>query len=115
MDRQNAQRVLELDVLRGLAVAGMILVTSPGDWGHAYAPLKHAAWNGWTLADLVFPTFLFSVGVALGLSFPRALATGEARSQFWLRVARRVLALIVLGLALNWTYVLSVKLGAPSA
>lgn len=86
-------RILDLDVLRGLAVAGMIVVTSPGDWDRAYAPLKHAAWNGWTLTDMVFPMFLCSVGMALGLSFPRSLETPEARSQFWLRVGRRVLAL----------------------
>jgi predicted acyltransferase len=115
MGQQQAQRLLDLDVLRGLAVAGMIIVTSPGDWGKVYAPLYHAAWNGWTLADLVFPTFLFSVGMAVGVSFPRAFGTHEARSQFWLRVGRRVLALIVLGLALNSTYVLMVNLGAPPA
>ncbi len=59
-----------LDVLRGAAVAGMILATSPGDWNRSYAPLRHAEWNGWTLTDMVFPAFLFSVGVALGPVVP---------------------------------------------
>lgn len=94
-------RLLALDVLRGLAVAGMILVTSPGSWSYTYAELNHAAWNGWTVADLVFPTFLFGVGMALGLSFPRPLGRAAARMQLWRRIARRTAALIALGLLLN--------------
>ncbi|WP_252168679.1 acyltransferase family protein [Sphingomonas morindae] len=93
-----------LDVLRGLAVAGMILVVSPGDWAATYGPLQHAAWNGWTLADMVFPSFLFSVGVALGLSFPRPWRTAGDRRRFWGRVLRRTVLLIALGLALEATY-----------
>jgi predicted acyltransferase len=89
-----------LDILRGLAVAGMILVVSPGSWLHRYSQLDHAAWHGWTAGDLVFPTFLFSVGVALGLSFPRPLGPAE-RAQAWARIARRTAALILLGLLLN--------------
>lgn len=94
-------RVLALDVLRGLAVAGMILVTSPGSWDHSYAPLKHAAWNGWTPADLVFPTFLFCVGMAIGLSAPRLRAGEQASAALWIRIARRTGLLILLGLVLN--------------
>lgn len=90
-----------LDVLRGLAVAGMIVVTSPGDWSRTYAPIRHADWNGWTVTDMVFPTFLFAVGMALALSFPRPLGDPKARALFRARVGRRVLALILLGLALN--------------
>ncbi|MDR7117034.1 heparan-alpha-glucosaminide N-acetyltransferase domain-containing protein [Caulobacter sp. BE254] len=94
-------RIVALDVLRGLAVAGMILVTSPGSWDRAYAPLKHAAWRGWTPADLVFPTFLFCVGMAIGLSVPRLRAGEGASAALWLKVARRTALLILLGLALN--------------
>jgi predicted acyltransferase len=94
--KQQGSRWLALDVLRGAAVAGMIVVTSPGDWSRTYAPLRHADWNGWTLADMIFPTFLFAVGMALALSFPRAAGDGA-----WGRVARRALALIALGLALS--------------
>lgn len=100
----TARRVVVLDVLRGAAVAGMILVTSPGDWGDAYPLLQHAKWNGWTLADMVFPTFLFAVGMALGLSFPRRLDQPGARARLWLRVGRRAVALILLGLLVNWIY-----------
>ncbi|MBB6255117.1 acyltransferase family protein [Nitrospirillum iridis] len=92
------RRLLSLDVLRGLAVAGMILVTSPGDWAKAYAPLKHAAWDGWTLADMVFPTFLLSVGLAISLSWPQLARDKRAATA---KIARRTVSLIALGLVLN--------------
>ena len=107
-------RVVALDVLRGLAVAGMIVVTSPGDWNKAYWPLKHADWNGWTPTDIVFPTFLFSVGVAIGLSFPKPLGDSAARADLWRRVSRRVASLLALGLFLNWLYTAAVHFGLPS-
>ena len=91
-------RVEALDLLRGLAVAGMIIVVSPGDWAKSYAPLQHAAWNGWTPADLVFPTFLFCVGMAWALSFPRRQEQGSA---LWPRILRRTALLILIGLFLN--------------
>ncbi|WP_420138723.1 acyltransferase family protein [Sphingomonas sp.] len=94
------KRVIALDALRGLAVAGMILSTSPGSWSFLYEQLDHAAWNGFTATDMVFPTFLFSVGTAVGLSFPRALSDAD-RARSWSRLLRRTLALIALGLALN--------------
>lgn len=103
-----SSRLIELDILRGIAVAGMILVVSPGDWAMAYPQLQHAAWDGWTLADMVFPTFLFSVGVALGLSFPRPWQDADDRRLFWRRVLRRVVLLIVIGLLLEYTFNLSI-------
>jgi predicted acyltransferase len=93
-----------LDVFRGAAVAGMILVTSPGDGNRFFALLRHAKWNGWTLADMVFPAFLFAVGMALGLSFPRDLSAPGARRRLWLRVGRRAAGLILVGLLVNWIY-----------
>jgi predicted acyltransferase len=93
----------------------MIIVTSPGDWAQTYWPLQHAQWHGWTPTDLVFPAFLFAVGMALGLSFPRSLTNDEERRAFWFRLVRRAVALVLLGLLLNWTYVLSVEWGAPPA
>jgi len=101
MAEQHASRWVALDVLRGLAVAGMILVTSPGAWDKGYWPLLHADWDGWTLADMIFPTFLFAVGMALALSFPKPLSDPADRKRFWVRVIRRVLALIALGVFLN--------------
>lgn len=101
MKQAMGERWPVLDVFRGLAVAGMILVTSPGAWDKGYAWLRHAPWNGWTLADMVFPAFLFGVGMALALSFPKPLEAPSERARLWRRVGRRVLGLIVLGLALN--------------
>jgi hypothetical protein len=62
---EKKPRLRSLDFFRGLTVAGMILVNNPGDWGHIYAPLEHSAWNGCTPTDLVFPFFLFIVGVSI--------------------------------------------------
>lgn len=91
-------RLAALDVFRGLAVAGMIIVNDPGSWDHIWWPLDHAPWHGWTPTDIVFPAFLFAVGAALGLSFPRRIGPGDRRI-LWGRIGRRVLALIGLGLA----------------
>ena len=68
------QRVLSVDVLRGLTIALMILVNDPGDWSHVYAQLDHSAWNGFTLTDFVFPNFLFLVGVSIVLSLSSRIA-----------------------------------------
>ena len=61
-------RLTSLDVFRGLTIAAMTIVNNPGDWGHIYAPLEHAEWNGWTPTDLIFPFFVFILGVSLTLS-----------------------------------------------
>ena len=67
-------RLLALDVLRGMTVAGMILVNNPGSWGAVYAPLRHASWNGLTPTDLVFPLFMFIMGVSTYLSLRKPYA-----------------------------------------
>jgi predicted acyltransferase len=89
-------RLAGLDIFRGLAVAGMILVNTPGSWSHLWSPLDHAEWHGWTPTDLVFPAFLFAVGVALALSFPRRVDNGT-----WLKIPRRTLLLIAIGWGLQ--------------
>ena len=94
-------RLESLDVFRGLTIAAMILVNNPGDWNAVYAPLTHAEWNGWTLADLVFPFFLFIVGVAIPLSLGTVAATPTARRESLARILRRTAILFALGLALN--------------
>jgi predicted acyltransferase len=70
---RTGERVLSLDVFRGITIAAMILVNNPGSWDHVYAPLLHAEWHGWTPTDLIFPFFLFIVGVSMSLAF----ASGE--------------------------------------
>ena len=94
-------RLVSLDVLRGLAVAGMILVVSPGSWDHRYPPLLHADWYSWTLADMVFPMFLFAVGVAIVLSLGTHLARGTSKRDLMIKLLRRSAVILVLGLVLN--------------
>ncbi len=93
-------RLLSLDVLRGLTIGFMILVNDPGGPG-AFHPLQHADWNGFTPTDLVFPTFLFLVGISTVLSLGSRLDRGVARSDLFGRVARRSLLIFVVGLVVN--------------
>ena len=72
-------RLDSLDFFRGATVAGMILVNNPGSWSHIYGPLKHADWHGWTPTDLIFPFFLFIVGVSIVLAFDKAISKGAKR------------------------------------
>ena len=73
------QRLISLDVFRGLTIAGMFVVNTPGSWEHAFSPLLHAEWNGWTYTDTIFPFFLFVVGVSMAFSFGRREAEGGRR------------------------------------
>ncbi len=98
---RGSTRLQSLDVMRGLTVAGMILVNNPGSWDDGYAFLSHSAWHGWTLADLVFPFFLLIVGVSLDLSLAERLAGTRERSRVLPTLARRGLLLFALGLLLN--------------
>src|SRR5450432_2478045 len=72
------QRVLSVDVLRGLTVALMVLVNDPGDWAHTYTQLDHAPWNGFTLTDFVFPNFLFLVGASIIFSMQARIERGAS-------------------------------------
>jgi predicted acyltransferase len=96
-----ASRLMSLDLFRGATIAGMILVNNAGDEPSSYGPLRHAEWNGWTPTDLVFPFFLFIVGVAMAFSFSSRLKRGESRSALLRHVLWRGLALFTLGLFLN--------------
>jgi predicted acyltransferase len=92
MDVKN--RILSLDVFRGITVMMMTIVNNPGDWGHIYAPLEHAAWNGCTPTDLVFPFFLFIVGVSVSLN-ARQIVPGT-------KIISRTLSLLLLGWFLSF-------------
>jgi predicted acyltransferase len=97
----KAGRLVSLDVFRGLTVAGMVLVNNPGTWAHIYWPLAHAEWHGWTPTDLIFPFFLFIVGVSITLSFARRVESdGGGQRDLLLSVVRRTLILLALGLVL---------------
>ncbi|MEH0156008.1 DUF5009 domain-containing protein [Limibacter armeniacum] len=97
----KADRVMSLDVFRGLTVAGMILVNNPGDWGHVYAPLLHAKWHGCTPTDLVFPFFLFIVGVSISFSMWGVKDKPEKHGAVLKKVIIRSLKLIGIGLFLS--------------
>jgi predicted acyltransferase len=93
--------MLSLDVFRGITIAGMILVNNPGTWAHIYDPLEHAAWHGWTPTDLIFPFFLFIVGVSISLALGRRSQTGARGRQLYLKIVRRTLIIFGLGLVLS--------------
>jgi predicted acyltransferase len=97
---QAPSRLLSLDVFRGATMAAMIVVNNQ-DSEQAYWPLRHAPWNGWTPTDLIFPFFLFIVGVSLVLSFQVRLQRGESRRALVLHAIRRGVLLFLIGLALN--------------
>jgi predicted acyltransferase len=97
----SSSRLMSLDLFRGATIAGMILVNNAGDEPSSYWPLKHAEWNGWTPTDLVFPFFLFVVGVAMAFSFSSRLQRGESRQHLVRHVLWRGLLLFALGLFLN--------------
>ncbi len=88
------KRLLSIDIFRGLTVILMTIVNNPGDWGHIYAPLEHAEWHGYTLTDLVFPSFLFIVGISTVLSKP-------SEDQL-LKIFKRALRIFLLGLSLSF-------------
>jgi predicted acyltransferase len=94
-------RMVSLDVFRGATIAAMILVNDPGSWSHIYPPLEHAEWNGWTPTDLIFPFFLFIVGVSLTLSFASRIARGLTRRTLAVHVVRRSALIFGIGLFLN--------------
>jgi len=86
-------RIISVDVLRGLTIMMMTIVNNPGDWGHIFPPLEHAAWHGWTPTDLVFPFFLFIVGISVVLSNPE-------RTLDWEKLITRTLRIFLLGMAI---------------
>jgi predicted acyltransferase len=94
-------RLLSLDVFRGATIASMMLVNNPGTWNAVYRPLRHAVWHGWTFTDIIFPFFLWIVGVAMTLSFARRLAQGADRKILLLHTIRRAALIFALGLLLN--------------
>ncbi|MCA8956395.1 MAG: DUF5009 domain-containing protein [Planctomycetes bacterium] len=93
-----SHRRLALDAFRGLTIAGMILVNNPGDWGAVFGPLRHAAWHGCTLADLVFPSFLFVVGVSISVALRRRVERRDPWGALTWRILRRGVLLFALGL-----------------
>ena len=97
----ETQRLVSLDVFRGITIAGMVLVNNPGSWEHIYWPLEHAVWSGWTPTDLVFPFFLFIVGVSIALALSNRLERGGPTRDIYLKIIKRTLIIFAIGLFLN--------------
>ena len=91
------RRLTSLDVFRGATILGMIIVNNPGTWASVYPPLLHAPWHGWTPTDLVFPFFLFIVGVAIVLAYTRRLEKGADRGDLTKKATTRALILFGIG------------------
>jgi predicted acyltransferase len=93
-------RLVSLDAFRGATIAGMLLVNNPGTWSAVYPPLLHAPWHGWTFTDLIFPAFLWIVGVSLTLSTARRVEAGANRAELFRHVVQRAAIIFALGLLL---------------
>jgi predicted acyltransferase len=93
-------RLVSLDVFRGMTIAGMILVNNAGNWNAVYWPLDHAKWHGWTPTDLIFPFFLFIVGVSMVLSFEARRRRGATSGELLRHVVKRSAIIFAIGLAL---------------
>ena len=94
------KRILALDILRGFTIAGMILVNNPGSWGYIYAPLRHAEWNGLTPTDLVFPFFMFIMGISTYISLKKY--NFEFSQSAALKIVKRTIVIFLVGLAIGW-------------
>lgn len=95
------QRLLSLDAFRGFTIALMIVVNTPGSWSHVYPPLLHAQWNGITATDLVFPFFLYIVGVSIVLAFSKRITEGTDKKLLYRKVLIRSLKIFAVGIFLN--------------
>ena len=93
------KRLLSLDFFRGITIAAMILVNTPGSWIHVYSPLRHAVWHGITPTDLIFPFFLFIVGVSISLSFREKIIINK--SFIFKKILRRTFVIFLLGIFLS--------------
>ncbi len=99
-NKPRPRRLLALDILRGITIAGMILVNNPGSWGSIYAPLRHASWNGLTPTDLVFPFFMFIMGISTFFSLKKFdfRLTGPT---LW-KIVRRTVVIFLIGMFIAW-------------
>ena len=98
----NPNRILAVDIFRGLTIAMMILVNYPGSWGFMYPPLVHSAWNGTSPTDFIFPFFIFIVGVSVALSYTRQKESGKSRKEMVKKILIRGLKIYLIGLFLHY-------------
>ena len=114
----RGERLVALDVFRGVTVAGMLLVNNPGTWSAIYPPLEHAPWHGWTPTDLIFPFFLFIVGITTSISLSGRRARGDDEGAILGQVLKRGALIFLFGLLLSWfpffTYTAIPDMPSPS-
>lgn len=101
-ETEQRERLLSLDIFRGITIAGMVLVNNAGDWQSIYPPLRHAEWHGWTPTDLVFPFFLLIVGLSIPIALEKRRSAGGTMADLYWKIARRTLLIFAIGLFLNW-------------
>lgn len=97
---KTSNRLLSLDILRGITIAGMILVNNPGSWSYVYAPLEHSSWNGLTPTDLVFPFFMFIMGISTYISLRKFDFQPSGATLF--KILKRTFVIFLIGLILSW-------------
>lgn len=108
MTQTSPQRLISLDVFRGLTIGAMVLVNNPGTWSAVYPPLEHAKWHGWTFTDTIFPFFIFIMGIAIPIALEKRKAAGQVGGGLYLKLLQRTASLFGLGLFLaifpfyNW-------------
>ena len=107
----QSKRLLSLDILRGITLAGMLLVNNPGTWKHIYAPLEHAEWIGLTPTDLVFPFFVFVMGVSMYFSLRKF--NFKLSGNVFFKILKRTIILFLIGWAVKWFSILLSKLYNP--
>lgn len=100
----TGRRLLSLDIFRGIAIAGMILVNDPGSWNYVYPPLAHASWHGLTPTDLVFPFFMFIMGISLYFSLSKTQF--QITPQILIKIIKRSVIIFLLGLSISWLVLL---------
>lgn len=98
--KTQKKRILALDILRGITIAGMIMVNNPGSWGHIYAPLEHASWLGLTPTDLVFPFFMFMMGISTYISMRKY--DFKYSHDSLIKIIKRTIVIFLIGLAIGW-------------
>lgn len=100
MVMNQSSRLLSLDILRGITIAGMILVNNPGSWSYSYAPLNHASWNGLTPTDLIFPFFMFIMGISTYISLRKFNFEWNKTTLY--KILKRVFVIFLIGLGISW-------------
>jgi predicted acyltransferase len=97
----STERFVSIDAFRGMTVAAMVLVNNPASWEHVFPPLRHAEWHGWTPTDLIFPFFLFIVGMSISLSLARRMDEKTSRTALYAKIVKRSIIIFALGMFLR--------------